>query len=68
MQHEVVEVLFKGTWKIVLNDREFGPYSTGAEAVRTAKIWAKNAHNRGHTVSVVMRGARNPRSTCLAKV
>jgi len=68
MQHEVVEVLFKGTWKIVLNDREFGPYSTEAEAVRTAKIWAKNARNRGHTVSVVMRGARNPRSTCLAEV
>jgi hypothetical protein len=60
MQHEVVEVLFTGTWKIVLKDREFGPYSTEAEAVRTAKIWAKNARNQGHTVSLVIRGGLPP--------
>jgi len=60
MQHEVAEVLFKGTWKIVLKDREFGPYSTEAEAVRAAKTWARNARNQGHTVSVVMRGGLPP--------
>ncbi len=58
MQHEVLEILFNRTWKIALKDREFGPYSTEEEAVRTARTWAANAEKQGHSVTIVIRGGR----------
>jgi hypothetical protein len=57
-EHEVLEVIFSGNWKIVLEDREFGPYSSEEEAIQTAQIWAANAGKQGHSVSVVIHGGR----------
>ena len=61
MQHEVLEVIFHSGWKVALEGREFGPYSSEEEAVETAKSWAENAGKQGHTVSVLIRsGCSHP--------
>ena len=46
-RHDVLEVIFNGTWKIAAEDREFGPYSTEEEAVETARTWAEHAEKEG---------------------
>ena len=56
--HDVLEVIFKGTWRIATEDREYGPYASEQEAVETAKTWAEDAEKQGHRVSVVIRGGQ----------
>ncbi len=56
--HDVLEVIFNGTWKIATEDREFGPYATEEEAVEVARTWAEDAERQGHRLDVVIRGGR----------
>jgi hypothetical protein len=56
--HDVLEVIFKGTWRIVEDDNEFGPFSSKQEAVETARRWAEDAEEHGQHMSVVIRGGQ----------
>ncbi len=54
--HDVLEVIFDGTWRIVEEDNEFGPFSTEAEAVETARSWAEHAEKQGLHPTVAIPG------------
>ena len=52
----VLEVIFKETWRIALEGKEFGPYPSEQEAVEAARAWADDAEAQGQHLSVVIRG------------
>ena len=54
--HDILEIIFKGTWRIVQAGKEFGPYLSEQEAVETARRWAEDAAREGQRLSVVIRG------------
>lgn len=57
--HDVLEVIFhRGSWRIAQEDMEFGPFSTEAEAIETARSWVERAEKDGHRLSVVIRGGQ----------
>ena len=45
--HEVPKVIFKGSWTIALEDREFGPYANGKKQSRR-QARAEKAEKQGH--------------------
>jgi hypothetical protein len=55
---DVLDVIFKGTWRIALGGKEFGPYANEQEAVETTRTWAEDAEKHGHRLNVVIRGGQ----------
>lgn len=52
-------VLHEGQWKISLDSKHFGPYSTQAAAIRAAVEAAHNSGEKGHDAQVLIQGKDN---------
>ena len=52
-------VFHENQWKISFEGRHYGPYSTQAEAIRTAVDTAHTAGNQGHDAQVLVQVENN---------
>ena len=57
MQYFVV--LHEGQWKIKVDGKHYGPYSSQASAIRVAVDTAHEAGKKGHDAQVLVQGTNN---------
>jgi hypothetical protein len=52
-------VLHQGEWKINLDGKHYGPYTTQRDAIRAAVDAAHKAGQQGHDAQVLVQGENN---------